>query len=140
MQGRRLRRGLALAGLIVTAVAATAFVLRPRPIPPGAIWENVERVENWMTLEEVEAIIGPPGDYRTGTSNLDLEWVSAGVIVSVGERQYAWAYDDYVLTTRCDASGPLGPMMYQVLAPPAEQDSLGEVVWRLKRQLHRWFP
>jgi hypothetical protein len=57
----------------VTALAATAFVLRPRPIPPGAIWENVERVEDGMTLTQVEAIIGPPGDYRTGPSSLDLE-------------------------------------------------------------------
>jgi hypothetical protein len=124
---------VALVGL-AAVVAAWTVVLWPRHIPPGAIWENVERVEDGMTLAQVEAIIGPPGDYRTGPSSLDLEWVSAGVIVWVGERQYAWAYDDYLLTTRCDASGPLGPMMYRVLGPPAEQDSLGEVVWRLKRQ------
>jgi hypothetical protein len=30
-------------------------------------------------------------------------------------------------------------MMYRVIGPPAEQNSLDNLLWRVKRQLHKWF-
>src|SRR5262249_62277212 len=111
---------------------AAVVALWPRPTPPGASWANVERVENGMTRAEVEAIIGPPGDYRTGPTNYEPAGISGGVIVEADERWYAWAFDDYFLTAQYDASGRLKRMMYQVVGPPAEDGRLRAVVWQIE--------
>src|SRR5262249_28973773 len=119
---------------------AAVVALWPRPTPPGASWANVERVENGMTRAEVEAIIGPPGDYRAGPTNYEPAGISRGVIIEADERLYAWAFDDYFLTARYDASGRLERMMYQVVCSPAEESRAGDFAWQLKRQWRRWFP
>ena len=53
-----------LAGLTVV-VAAGAVVLWPRT-PSRITLENCNRIREGMSRAEVEAILGPPGDYRTG--------------------------------------------------------------------------
>jgi hypothetical protein len=55
---------VALAGLPVV-VAAGAVVLWPRT-PSRITLENCNRIREGMSRAEVEAILGPPGDYRTG--------------------------------------------------------------------------
>src|SRR6516164_10518508 len=50
-----------LAGL----VAAVVVVLWPRPSLRITL-ENCKRIREGMSRAEVEAILGPPGDYRTG--------------------------------------------------------------------------
>jgi hypothetical protein len=51
-----------LAGLLALVAS---FVLCP--IPPSRVTrENYDRIREGMTRAEVEAILGPPGDYRTG--------------------------------------------------------------------------
>jgi hypothetical protein len=79
---RRRKLLVALAGLAVV-VAAVVVVLWPRPdritqenydrIRVGGLWgedwathDNRAPVKKGMTRTEVEAILGPPGDYRTG--------------------------------------------------------------------------
>ncbi len=56
-------RLLALAGLVVLA-AVGAFVLWPRA--DRITRENFDRIREGMGREELEAILGPPGDHRTG--------------------------------------------------------------------------
>ncbi len=52
---------LAVAGLALASVAA--FALWPRP--NRFTREDYDRIHKGMTRAEVEAILGPPGDYTT---------------------------------------------------------------------------
>jgi hypothetical protein len=54
---------VALAGLAVM-VAAGVGALWPRP--SRVTGENFDRIEKGMSRAEIEAVLGPPGDYRTG--------------------------------------------------------------------------
>jgi hypothetical protein len=60
MRKRKLRWLLALAGVAV--LVAGALLLWPS----HSMREKFERVQEGMCRAEVEAILGPPGDYRTG--------------------------------------------------------------------------
>jgi hypothetical protein len=61
MRRRKLR--WVLAGLAVLLLAVGGFVLWPRPNRVAR--ENFDRIREGMTRAEVEAILGPPGDYQT---------------------------------------------------------------------------
>jgi hypothetical protein len=56
---------LALAGLAVV-VAVGVVVLWPRTEPNRITRENCYQIKEAMSRAEVEAILGPPGDYSTG--------------------------------------------------------------------------
>jgi hypothetical protein len=60
---------LAVLAVLPVPVAFGVSVLWPRPerITP----ENFDRIRKGMTLAEVEAILGPPGDYRTAKTESD---------------------------------------------------------------------
>jgi len=60
---------LGLAGLAVM-FAVVAVVLRPRP--DRITREDYDRIRPGMTRAEVEAILGPPDDYRTGRGESDF--------------------------------------------------------------------
>jgi hypothetical protein len=60
---------VALAGLAVV-VAAVVVVLWPRPAS-RITRENFWRIKKGMTWAEVTAILGPPGFYTTGDTQLD---------------------------------------------------------------------
>jgi hypothetical protein len=62
MRNRKLR--WAAAGLaLVALLAAGAFVMWPRP--DRITRENYQRIRYGMSRGEVEAILGPPGDYTS---------------------------------------------------------------------------
>ena len=65
---RRRKLLVVLAGLAV--VAAGVVVLWPRP--DRITRENCDRIRPGMTRAEVEAILGPPDDYRTGRGESDF--------------------------------------------------------------------
>jgi hypothetical protein len=57
-----------LAALTVLALFG-AFAMRP---PPNQItWVTFGRIREGMSRAEVEAILGPPGNYATGTTAFD---------------------------------------------------------------------
>jgi hypothetical protein len=56
------------AGLVVALLTAGAFVAWPRP--DRITRENFDRIQLEMGQAEVEAILGPPGDYTTGPVRL----------------------------------------------------------------------
>jgi hypothetical protein len=66
------------AGGLAVVVAAGVVVLWPQPQPSSRVTrENFDRIHDGMSRAEVEAILGPRGDYRTrlGESELsDQSW------------------------------------------------------------------
>jgi hypothetical protein len=136
-------------GLVVVIVAG---VVVPWPAVERITETNTRRVKSGMSHSEVESILGRPGDYTskpTKPSNTDCEqmfeatgewfdpplqdgkqiwpheevWQTdsarAGVYFDSRERVCASAFKPYVAT----AQGPLDNLL-----------------WRAKRQWHRWFP
>jgi hypothetical protein len=55
--------------LVVSVLVLLAVAVKPILLPAGnprLTQENFERIKEGMQMKEVEAILGPPGDYRTG--------------------------------------------------------------------------
>jgi hypothetical protein len=76
---RRRKLLVALVGLAVV-VAAGAVVLWPQAAPPSRVTrENYDCIQEGMTRAEVEAILGPPGDYRTGLGESVLGEADYGI-------------------------------------------------------------
>jgi hypothetical protein len=57
--------GLAAAVLLALGVTASIYVLGNHRAPSGVTAEDFARLHKGMSPAQVEAIIGPPGDYRT---------------------------------------------------------------------------
>jgi hypothetical protein len=137
-----------LAGLAVV-VAAGGVVLWPRA--DRVTRENFDRIREGMTRTEVEAILGPPGDgssgplefrdfllrfdrvndyYRPSSSEVlggkwqeRVEWLSDQHFVSV-----CFLQSGHVRTKSCDD------------VRRKEQSTFDNILFRAKRQWHRWFP
>jgi hypothetical protein len=126
---------VALAGLAV--VAAGVVVLWQRP--SRVTWENYEQIAPGMTQAEVESILGTPGDYTTGPTSGPGGRIRMFVWPPEGaSKLVAWQADDVCITVAFDASGRhLGCM--REINNRIEQSSFANLLWRLKRQWHRWF-
>jgi hypothetical protein len=141
MRRRRLR--WVLAGLAVLLLVAGAFVLWPQP--ERFTRENCGRVEEGMTRAEVESLLGPPGDYRTGPSDYDAGLVPIRVAPitmppwETSDNDACWAGDSAYMAVRFDSAGR-AHAWYCVPTSKAAQSRLDDLVWRAKRQWRRWFP
>jgi hypothetical protein len=142
-----------LAGLaVVVAAGAIVFVLWPEP-PSRITRENFERIRPGMTQAEVEAILGPPGDYRTRLGETECwdAWkpdpADYGPAVAIWQPLVGltpetsagfWICDSmeiYIVTT--DESG----RVHQAQASARRRaGTLENLIWRIKRQWRRWFP
>ena len=150
-----MRRALALAALavLVTAGAVALWPSRPNQITK----ENRDRIKEGMSRAEVEAILGPPGDYRTGLGEresignpfwdpdlTDYEPVMATwrpVRGSQGPSLTAgtWKCDSIEILVMTDDES--GRVVYaDAFARRSAGSPLQNVLWRAKRQWHRWFP
>jgi|SRR6516162_10017201 hypothetical protein len=104
-----MRRGTlfaVLAGLVV--VAAATFALRPEPHARD-MREEFRRINVGMTVAEVEAILGPPGDYRSEPTIVDdlapiNQTSTFGTAGVRGDPQY-WSFDTALATVYFDESG-----------------------------------
>jgi hypothetical protein len=154
---RRWKLLVVLAGLAI--VAAGVIVLRPEP-PSRITLESCRRIREGMTRAEVEAILGPPGDYRTAVgeteyptsrdsgrawrrdpefSDLNLNWEEQ---IDWMEhelfQQAVWVGDEFLVRCRLDDSGHLKERC--AFARRTKQTAFDSFLWRLKRKWRRWFP
>jgi hypothetical protein len=137
---------LALAGLAVV-VAAGVVVLWPRPEPASRITvENFRRIREGMTRAEVEAILGMPQAISDGSKALasrgynphGSEWrIAQSSRDKASESVCDWYEDDHGIRVTFGASlrATSGEWF-----PPAPQDPIERLLWRVELQWHRWFP
>jgi hypothetical protein len=136
---------LALAGLALASVMA--FALWPRP--SRVTRATYDRIKAGMSRAEVEAILGPPGDYSSGPT----KWVNPrtheilvtepwprmpshpGPVVS---RRDSWHEDEGLISVGYFCGDAV--VKDFVPAEREPQPPLDNFRWRAKRQWRRWFP
>jgi hypothetical protein len=137
---RRRKLLVVLAGLAVV-VAAGAVVLWPRA--DRITEENFDLLRVGMTCTEVEAVLGPPGDYRAGwvENFLEIEThhMPNGRAPEDGDTSVWWGRDGAGITAYFDASGHLVLAWYDTYETK-NRGVLDTLRWRAERQWHRWFP
>jgi hypothetical protein len=98
-----------------------------------------------MSLAEVVAILGPPGDYSTVDTFYDKAPIPAWQSPIWGKpREYgntieAWSSDRAQVGLDFDSSGRLVKAAYSPMRK-VDHGIWGNLLWRAQRQWHRWFP
>jgi hypothetical protein len=95
-----------------------------------------------MTLAEVEAILGPPGDYRSGPTGFH----GAQILEEPDERRFQkrdWSWESdhgflRVYPSRDDENRVAGAWFMGW--DSVEQTPRQNLLWRAKRLWRRWFP
>jgi hypothetical protein len=148
MRKRKVLLG-SLAGLAIILVGV--LVVSQRPLRPARVTlAHFDRIKGWLevnekpiTVAEVESLIGgPPDDYTTGPTGYPDQggtWASVGP--RLGEKAVAskvWQSDTGCI--RVDL-GPSGAVVGAYFVPCSRtiQGTLDNLLWRAKRQWHRWF-
>jgi hypothetical protein len=133
---RRRRLLVALAGLAVV-IAAGVVVLWPHT--HRTVTENYVRIEQGMTRTQVETILGPPGDYRTGPAEpetVPVYFSAEGAKVVVPD---VWKCDDTLVYVAYDLAGCVMDKT-SFANKRRTQSPFDNFLWRAKRLWHRWFP
>jgi hypothetical protein len=129
---------VALAGLAVVGAGAAVMLLRRED---RVTRQNFDRITEGMSRTEVESILGSPGDYRSGP----VKWKAGPreVIFQIDSPAHdRWIGDhgtiDIWFPEYQGYTGARHMTFHDVeriaLTP------LDNLVWRAKRQWHRWFP
>jgi hypothetical protein len=133
-----------LLGALAALLAGGRVALLPRPsrITP----ENCHHLKSGMTRAEVEAILGPPGDYRTGETGRieEEEWVvqsDAAENVDTPPDSYAdalWECDTCCIRVYFGLKGVfLADFAY---FSEGKRSPIDKFLSRAKNQWHKWFP
>jgi hypothetical protein len=94
------KRWVVLAGMLVACVCLTLAVLALLPPRPGVTPANFERIEDGMTHEEVEKILGGPG---VEIDRLEyVFWTSPAQTARISVLAWEHRYDGTYLTVRFD--------------------------------------
>jgi hypothetical protein len=135
------RRRKVLGSLACALVLIGAFELRP--FPSRITHDNFNHLRQGMTRAEVEAILGPPGVYTTGPTEVMsvlelLVRVNDSTGVNLMATEKTWRSDQVHIVVEFDSER----VTWMCLASVARQDqSLGDnLLWRTKRQWQKWFP
>jgi hypothetical protein len=114
--------GLALAG----AVLALAW-----PLPSRVTRANFDRIKEGMSRADVEALLGPPGDYTTAPTSFDrMEGVWRP-----GSKEAKWEGDECMVVVDFDASGHAVGKLFSPGAATLDYGPVDRLLWRLER---RW--
>ena len=98
-----------------------------------------------MTKAEVTAVLGPPGDYRTGPaiavcdSYRDAFFDTSEFATAADSTEDVWSSDKAWIKVSYSRSGATVAAFY-VRHEPETMSPLDRLLWRLKRQWHRWLP
>jgi hypothetical protein len=131
-----------LAGLAVL-VAAGVVVLWPQTEPNRITQENCDRIKKGMSQAEVETILGPPGDYRTGPGQGVLAWDP--ILDGTTWHDHCtngsnWAGDTGWVRVEFDNGDGTVWASEFIESKRIAQHPLENLLWRAKRQWQRWFP
>jgi hypothetical protein len=140
---RRRKLLVALAGLAVV-VAAGAVVLWPASASRisqanyALIPESLGRGPT-MNRAQVEAILGPPGDYRTSPTLCQVPSYWLNTPTTNFTTLLLWEGDSAII---CVHFTPSGFVFSKDLLENklAESSPIETVLWRVRRQWHRWVP
>jgi hypothetical protein len=131
--------------VVVALAASGAFAVRSQP--RRFTYDNCERIEDGMSRAEVEAMLGPPGDYRTGPSDLPDAYEILCRLRRGGMRHHkmsttwradVWGNDVCVLLVTYDCEMVTSRLPWAVEKVP--QPPLDNLLWRAKRLWREWFP
>lgn len=150
-RGRGMRRKLrwGLAALAIVLLVVFGFALARQPDPPRSV-TSISRaafhcVKEGMTIAEVTAILGPPGDYRTTETEIDVTapYTVGDMFVtlrpySVG-RTLFWISDTATVIVGLDQAGKAEMGTFNPNRPSKESAS-SRLLKRAKRQWQQWFP
>jgi hypothetical protein len=137
---RRWKLRCVLAGLAVGLVAVVAFVAWPRPDPVRM--ENFHVLRVGMSKPEVYAVLGVPGEYLTSDSDYDDDGVKElgqAPHYSHKEGVEVWKGDQAVFWVQFDTAGHVSGATCIPLRL-TDHGPLGNLLWRIKYQLWKWFP
>jgi hypothetical protein len=147
---RRRKLLVVLAGLAVVICAAVVLALRPQP--DRVTRENFDRITECLNRAEVEAILGPPGDYRTVPTDPDrlnpnvvivskFPWSEKDWACWQGDAGEGWVFfGKETGTVRVGVFSQSSWEDKDVLIVKVKQGPLDNLLWRAKRQWRRWFP
>jgi hypothetical protein len=133
------RKLIAAVGLTVL-FAAAAFALWPRT--DRITRENFGRIQKDMSLAEVKALLGSPGDYRTRPTTYQEHFLEPPRLAyrmaghpDVDIKKWEGDTGDIEVAFR---DGETTAAFYAT--EPVNQGPLDNFLWRAKRLWRRWFP
>ena len=137
---RRRKLGWVLAGLAVVLVGVVAFVAWPRPDPLTV--ENFHLLRVGMSKPEVYAVLGLPGDYLTRDAEYDdatANDLGQAPHYTHKEGVEVWKGNQAVFWVQFDTAGHVSGATCIPLKL-TDHGPLGNLLWRIKYQLSKWFP
>jgi hypothetical protein len=139
MPGCKLRWGLAAAGL---AIVAAAGMVVQSPQSDRITQRDFNRILAGARRSEVEAILGPPGDYRTRPTIYVPQIFAPPRLADrlasepdVDIKKWEGDSGDIEVVFR---DGETKAAFYAT--DPLNQGPIANLLWRAKRQWDRWFP
>ncbi len=125
--------------------------------PTRVTRNNYDRIYEGMTRTEVQAILGPPGDYRTGLGETESdggprfngpaepdpegEWPTTSIPSEWPHKHFTWLFwigDTLEASVLLDTS----QRVYSITSCNRRMTQIPSdaFLWRVKRQWQKWFP
>jgi len=130
-----LAAGLGLA--VLASLGASAAALRTGRIT----FDNYQRIAAGMSRSEVEAILGPAGDFTTGPRSAGWQQSVTyhAEFRDLSGQQLTWMADDATIAVSFDSTGHTYAKEYREVAPQ-QLMPLQNLCRLARRQWRRWFP
>jgi hypothetical protein len=127
---------VALLASLLVASGASAYLRQPSRIT----LESYHRIDLGMTVSQVEAILGPPGDYTSGPTS-DSGWHETAIYLSRHgpEPQLTWMTDSANIAVSFDSIGRADDKAFW-RSQREEQTPLQNLCWLALREWRRRFP